>query len=156
MSTSGGIRLMSRNAVAVALLAAGWILTAGAAHADPEPPPPPPAPPGEAAPPPAGLRTNFGNGTYSVGTDIEPGVYASAGPVEGGGCYWKRSNGDGIVANAMSKKPQTVQIDPGDTTFKSSECQEWQKTDGPPPAQPGPGDLLGQLGSLIAGAQGGG
>lgn len=146
---------MSRNAVVVALLTASCFLTAGVAHADPEPPPPP-APPGDAAPPPAGPMTTFGNGTYSVGTDIEPGVYASAGPVDGGVCYWKRSNGDGIVANAMSKKPQTVQIDPGDTTFKSSECQEWQKTDGPPPAQPGPGDLLGQLGSLIAGAQGGG
>jgi hypothetical protein len=157
MSTSGGFRLMSRNAVVAALLVAGWVLTAGVAHADPEPPPPPPGPPGDAPPPPAaGLMTSFGNGTYSVGTEIEPGVYESAGPVEGGVCYWKRSNGEGIVANAMSKKPQTVQIDPGDTTFKSSECQEWQKTDGPPPAQPGPGDLLGQLGSLIAGAQGGG
>jgi hypothetical protein len=49
----------------------------------------------------------------------------------------------------MTKKPQTVQIEAGDTAFTSSECQEWQKTDAAPPPEPGPGDLLGQLGSLI-------
>jgi predicted lipid-binding transport protein (Tim44 family) len=49
----------------------------------------------------------------------------------------------------MTKKPQTVEIAPGDTTFKSSQCQEWQKTDAAPPPAPNPGDLLGQLGSLI-------
>ena len=80
-----------------------------------------------------------------------PGVYQSPGPVEGGVCYWKRSNGDGTVANAMTKKPQTVQIEAGDTTFKSSECQEWQKTDAPPPPNPSPVDIIGQLGSLLGG-----
>lgn len=54
------------------------------AHADPAPPPPPPGP-----------KTSFGDGTFTVGTDIVPGVYQSAGPVEGGVCYWKRSNGKG-------------------------------------------------------------
>jgi hypothetical protein len=106
-------------------------------HADPAPPPPP------------GPKTSFGDGTYAVGTDVAPGVYQSAGPVEGGACYWKRVNGDGIVANAMTKKPQTVQIEDGDTAFTTSECQEWQKTDAPPPPKPSPGEVLGQLGSLM-------
>lgn len=121
----------------------------GPAAAPPAPAPAgePPSREGEAPPP--GPLSSFGDGTYTVGTDILPGVYQSAGPVEGGVCYWKRANGDGIVANAMSKKPQTVQIEAGDTTFKSSECQEWQKTDAPPPPPPSPADLLGQLGSLI-------
>ena len=115
--------------------------------AAPGPPGEPPGPEGEGPPP--GPLSSFGDGTYTVGTDIVPGVYQSAGPVEGGVCYWKRANGDGIVANAMSKKPQTVQIEAGDTTFKSSECQEWQKSDAPPPPPPNPADLLSQLGSLI-------
>jgi hypothetical protein len=128
---------MSRIAIAAALLVIGWSASTAPAHADPAPPPPP------------GPKTSFGNGTYAVGTDIIPGVYQSAGPVEGGVCYWKRANGDGIVANAMSKKPQTVQIEAGDTSFKTSDCQEWQKTDGALPPKPNPVDVIGQLGSLI-------
>src|ERR1051325_178138 len=109
---------MSRKAIAAVLIAVGCSAPVGTASADPVPPAPPPGP-----------KTRFGDGTYAVGSDILPGVSQSAGPVEGGVCYWKRSNADGTVANAMTKKPQTVQIEVGDTTFKSSECQEWQKTD---------------------------
>ena len=108
------------------------------ANADPAPPPPPPGP-----------KTSFGNGTYAVGHRHHAGVYQSAGPVDDGACYWKRVNGDGIVANAMTKKPQTVQIEAGDTAFTSSECQDWQKTDAAPPPKPNPIDVLGQLGSLL-------
>lgn len=144
---------MSRVAVTAALLVVGWSASMSLAHADPEPPPPPApgeeAPHGDEAAPPPGPLTAFGDGTYAVGTDILPGVYQSAGPVEGSACYWKRSNSEGTVANAMTKRPQTVEIAPGDTTFKTSQCQEWHKTDAAPPAQPGPGDILGQLGSLI-------
>ena len=154
---------MSRIAVAVALLAISWSVSTSVAHADPEPPPPPPPAPGEEAPhgdeaaPPPGPLTSFGDGTYTVGTDIAPGVYQSAGPVEGNACYWKRSNNDGTVANAMTKQPQTVEIAPGDTTFKTSKCQEWQKTDAAPPPQPNPLDVLGPLSGLLgAGAASGG
>ena len=84
-----------------------------------------------------------------MGTDIAPGAYQSAGPIGDGACYWKRVNGSGIVDNALSKKAQFVQIDPGDTAFTTSDCQPWQKTDAAPPPEPGPGDLLGQLGSFI-------
>ena len=116
---------MSRLAIAAAVLAAGWSVSAGAAYADPAPAPPPPGP-----------KTTFeGDGTYAVGTDIAPGVYQSAGPVEDGACYWKRVNGDDIVDNAMTKKPQIVQIDATDTSFTTNECQQWQKTDAAPPPQ---------------------
>src|SRR3954469_7102153 len=127
MSTGGGVHLMSRIAAAAAVLVVGWSASIAVASADPVPPPPPPGP-----------KTSFGNGTYTVGADITPGVYQSAGPVNDGACYWKRVNGDGIVDSAMTKKPQIVQIDPADTTFTTSECQQWQKTDAapPPPASP--------------------
>ncbi len=132
---------MSRIATAAALLVVGWCASTPMAHADPTPAPPPPGP-----------KTSFGDGTFAVGTDIVPGVYQSAGPVEGGVCYWKRANSEGTVANAMTKKPQTVQIDAGDTTFKSSECQDWQKTDAAPPPNPSPLDVLGPLTGLMGGA----
>ena len=131
---------MSRISIAAAAFVVACAVGTPLAQADPAPPPPPPGP-----------KTSFGDGTYAVGTDIVPGVYQSAGPVEGGVCYWKRSNGDGTVANAMTKKPQTVQIEAGDTTFKSSECQDWQKTDAAPPPNPSPMDVIGQLGSLLGG-----
>ena len=129
---------MSRVAVAAAVVVIGWCVSMGVGHADPAPPPPSPGP-----------KTSFGDGTYAVGTDIMPGVYQSAGPVEGSACYWRRANAEGTVANAMTKKPQTVQIEAGDTTFKTTDCQEWQKSDAAPPPKPSPVDVLGQLGSLI-------
>ena len=145
--------MKSRVAAAAALLAIGWSASTVVASADPEPPPPPPgegAPPAaDAPPPPAGPKTSFGAGTYAVGTDIAPGVYQSAGPVEGEVCYWKRANGEGTVANAMTKKAQTVQIEPSDTTFETSDCQQWQLTDAPPPPKPNPLDVLGPLSGLI-------
>jgi hypothetical protein len=67
-----------------------------------------------------------------VGTDVAPGIYSSAGPVDGHTCYWKRlggPNNNDIVENAMSKKPQVVQIDPTDKAFKTDGCQPWQMTD---------------------------
>jgi len=128
---------MSRIAAAAAVLVVGWSASLAVANADPVPPPP------------RGPKTSFGNGSYKVGTDITPGVYQSAGPVGDGACYWKRVNGDGIVANAFTKKAQTVQIEAGDTAFTSSECQDWQKTDAAPPGKPNPIEVLGQLGSLL-------
>ena len=113
-------------------------VSAATAQADP-PPEPPPAP----------KTTIDADGTYAVGKDIQPGTYSSAGPVGDGACYWKRVNGTDIVDNALSKKAQIVAIAPTDTAFTTSECQSWQLTDAPLPAQPGAGDILGQLGQLI-------
>ena len=60
-------------------------------------------------------------------------------------------DGDGTyaVGKALTKKSQSVQIDPTDTAFTTNDCQPWQKTDAAPPPPPSPGDLLGQLGSFI-------
>jgi hypothetical protein len=35
----------------------------------------------------------------------------------------------------LTKKAQTVQIDPTDASFKTNGCQPWQLTDAPAPAQ---------------------
>ncbi|MGE2690475.1 hypothetical protein [Mycolicibacterium pulveris] len=148
---------------AALLLAAGGAV-AGVAHAQPEPSPTPapsthdpsaaaPGPAPEEAPeseaPAAPKTTIDADGTYQVGVDIVPGTYSSAGPITDGVCYWKRSSNGELVDNALTKKPQVVQIKADDTTFTTNDCQSWQLTNAAPPPQPGPQDLLGQLGSFI-------
>ncbi|MGB0971906.1 MAG: hypothetical protein ACPGVG_13235 [Mycobacterium sp.] len=138
-------------AVAAAVLAGCWA-TAPLVQAQPAPPPPPEPAPAEASEPApaAGLKTTIeGNGSYAVGIDIAPGAYESAGPVDDGACYWKRTAGDELVDNALTKKPAFVQILPSDTTFATTDCQTWNLTEALPPPQPAPGDLLGQLTALI-------
>lgn len=131
----------TRAAVLAAVLLALSAST-GLANAQPAPSPAPS--------PPAGPKTSIdGDGTYAVGTDIAPGVYASNGPVADGACYWKRVSGDKIVDNALTKKAQVVQIAPDDTSFTTNECQSWTLTNAAPPAQGSPGDLLGALGSFL-------
>lgn len=137
-------------AVAVAVLAAGWVGCAGAAGADPP------------APPPGPKTVMDHDGTYVVGTDIAPGTYSSAGPVKNGTCYWKRISDldhNDIIDNAMSKKPQVVQIGPSDKAFKTDGCQPWQPTDtanaaatAPLPPLPAQIQLNAILGTLNANA----
>jgi hypothetical protein len=126
--------------VAAGLILGGWAASAGVSGADPEP-----------APPPAPKTTIDHDGIYAVGTDIAPGTYSSAGPVGNGTCYWKRlGNPDGaLIDNALSKKPQVVQIDPTDKAFKTTGCQPWQLSpDANPPANTPPAGVQGTLGIL--------
>lgn len=139
------------SAIAATAVVAGWVVSCGLAGADPADPADPPAPPQP-------KTTMDHDGTYAVGTDIVPGVYSSAGPVGSGACYWKRvgnsPDNKGIIDNALSKKPQVVQIEPGDTAFKTDGCQPWQMTDtaAPDPGKsPGEAKLgLGILNGLLA------
>jgi hypothetical protein len=128
---------MSRTVLVAALVLAGCLTSAGIAQAEPDAPPAP-------------KTTIDSDGTYVVGTDIVPGTYTSAGPVGDGACYWKRMNGSAIIDNALTKKPQVVQIAPTDTAFTTNDCQQWQRTDLLPPPEPAPQDLLGQLRDLLA------
>ncbi len=137
----------TKTAAVAAVVLTGWWIAAAPAHAQPAPPPSPPAP--APAPAEAAKTTIDADGSYAVGTDILPGVYQSAGPVDDGACYWKRTAGDELVDNALTKKPAFVEILPTDTTFSTSDCQAWQLTNAPMPPQPGPGDLLGQLTGLV-------
>ena len=128
-----------KNAFVVATVVVATVLpTAGTATADPATPAPSPSP----TPPPAMPQTVMDHaGTFAIGTDIVAGTYASAGPLEGDRCYWKRIGGDDgktTLDNALSGKPQVVQIEPTDTAFKTNGCQPWQLTDAPPPSQTPP------------------
>ena len=117
--------------------------------------------PTPAAAPGGGPKTTMDkDGTYAVGSDIVPGTYTSAGPVDKGTCYWKRvGNPDGAVLdNALSKKAQVVQIQPTDKAFKTDGCQPWQLTPDaalPPSAPPaGVQGTLGILNGLLGGQNG--
>ncbi len=155
-----GLKMAARKATVVGatLLVVGWTATSGVAGADPTPSTPTPAPTGPAPGPAdsataapaaaAGPQTSITtDGTFVVGTDIAPGTYASAGPVGEGTCYWKRMSSadtNNIIDNALTKKPQVVQIEATDAKFKTNGCQPWTLTDQAPPAS-GPIGLLGQL-----------
>ena len=93
-----------------------------------------------------------------MGTDIVPGVYSSAGPVADGTCSWRRTgNPDGAtIDNALTHKPQVVQIDPTDKAFKTTGCQAWQLTDGATPDSSSVSPVVAglQLGSMLAQLQG--
>lgn len=125
---------MTARIIAAGLLLAGWAGSAGIAAADPQ-----------TTPAPAPKTTIDHDGTYTVGTDIAPGTYTSAGPVGEGTCYWKRmANPDGaLIDNAMSKKPQVVQIEASDKAFKTTGCQPWQITGDAPASTELPGPAAG-------------
>ena len=128
------VRFKKTAIVAATVVLAGCGASAGIASADPPAPPPVPVP----------ATTIDHDGTYSVGTDIAPGTYSSAGPVDSGTCYWKRLNsldGSDIIDNAMSSKPQLVQINASDTAFKTDGCQPWQLTDSASADGTAPGDI---------------
>jgi hypothetical protein len=151
------VRSRSTAVAAAIFIALGWGASAGYAAADPPVPAPAPPtgpPPGPAQPGPKAAIDH--DGTYTVGTDIAPGTYTSAGPLGSGVCYWKRLGDDKqLLDNAMSKKPQVVRIDPTDKTFKTDGCQPWQRNDA---AVPDPGKSpaeaglpLGILNTLLGG-----
>lgn len=70
-----------------------------------------------------------GDGTYLVGTDIQPGQYRSEG---NSFCYWERTSGTSgefgdIIANGTVEGQGLVTVDSGDVAFKSQGCSDWIK-----------------------------
>jgi hypothetical protein len=80
------------------------------------------------------VATIPGDGTFVVGTEIQPGKYKTAGPSEDsfGMCYWARmkdTDGDfeGIIANGNPAGQTTITIKKTDGAFQSTGCQPWRK-----------------------------
>ncbi len=74
-------------------------------------------------------KTSFGDGTFFVGTDIQPGTYKSSGQQ---GCYYARLSGfdgttDDIIANDNTDTPAIVTIAPTDKGFQAKGCGTWTK-----------------------------
>ena len=84
-----------------------------------------------------GPKTSFGNGTFEVGLDIEPGTYRSTGPSDSSAPYCSfarlRSAGGGMsdLNNVIDIQnvggPAVVTIEPTDGGFFSQLCNKWEK-----------------------------
>jgi hypothetical protein len=75
------------------------------------------------------LSTNFGDGDYIVGTDIQPGTYKNSGQQ---GCYYARLSGfghtvDDVIANDNTDNVAIVTIAPTDKGFEATRCGTWTK-----------------------------
>ena len=71
----------------------------------------------------------FGDGTWIVKTDIDPGTWGAPG---GGGCYWERLSGfsgelDDIVTNDFGTTNPVVTIADSDVGFGTSGCGTWTR-----------------------------
>ncbi len=85
--------------------------------------------PADTATPAAPSQGNgFGDGTYTVGTDIQPGVYHTDGNA---GCYWARLNNtdtsstSNIIVNDNASGPVMLQIKATDAAFETTNCGTW-------------------------------
>jgi hypothetical protein len=73
---------------------------------------------------------SFGDGTYQVGTDVQPGTYRTR---QGSpNCYYERLKNfaggmNGILANGVTSAPAVVTIEPTDAGFNSQGCGTWTK-----------------------------
>lgn len=70
----------------------------------------------------------FGDGTFQVGKDIQPGTYRTR--VGSSGCYYARLSGFGgtlgeILANNNTDAPAIVTIAKTDKGFESQNCGTW-------------------------------
>jgi hypothetical protein len=73
-----------------------------------------------------------GNGTFLVGTDIEPGQYRNSGTGSLGMCYWARLSGTSgdfgeIIANGLTEGQTVVTIRESDVAFETQSCGEWTR-----------------------------
>jgi multidrug efflux pump subunit AcrA (membrane-fusion protein) len=72
-------------------------------------------------------NNSFGDGTYLIGEEVQPGRYRNDG--SGGFCYWERLSGlsgsfNEIIANGS---PNIVDIAATDEAFHTEGCGTWQK-----------------------------
>ena len=77
---------------------------------------------------PVDTHPHFGDGTFKVGTDIQPGTYRTR--TGSTGCYWERmadftGGSNSILANDNTDAPAVVTILSTDAGFTSKNCGTW-------------------------------
>ena len=102
---------------------AGAEPTAGPAAAAVVPPAPTVASP---------IATLSGDGRLTVGVDIAPGTYRTAGPASPThDCSWSRrgqgAEGETVLASGVPTAPATVTLRPGDAVFVTRGCAPWTR-----------------------------
>lgn len=82
---------------------------------------------GQVCTPPPAAPFTFGEGTYTVGSQLPPGTYRTRS--DDAGCYWERlsnfSGNDDIIDNSFSNFHTVVTIRSSDVGFKTSGCAQW-------------------------------
>jgi hypothetical protein len=73
-----------------------------------------------------------GDGKFAVGSEIQPGKYASEPTVLGQICNWARLRSldetrESTIAEGAESGPVRVTIEPTDAAFSSTNCQTWHK-----------------------------
>jgi hypothetical protein len=79
--------------------------------------------------PPSGPRSEFSDGVFEVGKDVQAGLYRTQGPngSNDGGCYWTRTSPHGeLIQNGVVNKPGAVTIRAGEF-IDSAGCQTWRR-----------------------------
>jgi type II secretory pathway pseudopilin PulG len=87
-------------------------------------------PTNQPTPTPTQTFATFTDGTFQVGSDIQPGTYRTQ--TGSPGCYYARLSGftgtiDDILANNNTDNPAIVTILPSDKGFESKRCGTWTK-----------------------------
>ncbi|MCX5406789.1 hypothetical protein OHA37_23305 [Streptomyces sp. NBC_00335] len=75
-----------------------------------------------------------GSGTFQVGSDVQPGLYRSAGNKADDNCYWERAKdskgeADSILDNSNVVGLSYVAIAATDKIFKTEGCKGWELVD---------------------------
>lgn len=75
---------------------------------------------------------SYGDGTYIVGSDLQPGTYTTPGAPHGDSCYWERKrdlNGTihSIAANDLFHGPGVVSVQPDDAAVQFKDGCIWTK-----------------------------
>jgi hypothetical protein len=88
-----------------------------------------PASTGDGPATPTSGGSSIEDGTWQVGSDVQPGTYRAPG---GGGCYWEIDNGppsssgntSNVLNNSFGDSNPVVTLSPGNW-FKTSNCGTW-------------------------------
>lgn len=81
------------------------------------------------ATPPPGPKSQFSDGLFIVGVDVQPGTYRTEGPNgrNAGGCYWSRSDAGGeVIQNGRVNEPGSVTVRKGER-IDSAGCLTWRR-----------------------------
>ncbi|HEY0447843.1 hypothetical protein [Actinophytocola sp.] len=82
------------------------------------------------ASPATGPLSEFRDGLFEVGVDVQPGTYRTDGPdgSNAGGCYWSRTDATGnVIDNGVVNQPGTVSIAKGERVDTAG-CLTWRRT----------------------------
>ena len=77
---------------------------------------------------PGRVLTSFADGTWQIGVDVAPGVYATAGAADPTCRHaLRRTRGGGDGSRAASPGPDTVVLREADGWFATAGCATWRR-----------------------------